>query len=127
MKILFPHIPPSTTSEALADLVTRFTAGRSRATDTKKTRIKSAQVIKFRDPEGSPNYFGLVEPVSEAEGLLFLVAADKIGQRAGFLVARKFEERGPKNPFFTAENDWRRSDLTIDDTAEGAREDTFIH
>jgi len=127
MKILFPHIPPSTTSEALADLVTRFTPGRARATDRNQTRIKSARVIKIREPEGPPRYFGLVEPVSESEGLLFLIIANELSRRGGFLVAREFEERGPKNPFFTAENDWRRSDLIVEEVSGGEQKDTSVH
>lgn len=118
MKILFPHIPPSTTSRVLCDLVTRFTARKSRKSDRQTSRIASAQVIKIQDAEGSPEYFGLIEPVSDDDGRYFLAIANELSRRHGFVVAREFRERGPKNPFISPEADWRRPDLKIEVVAD---------
>lgn len=122
MKILFPHIPPSTTPEVLCDLVTRFTPRKSRRTDTQETPVPAARVIRIQDAEGRAEYFGLVEPVSEDDGRCFLAIAGELSRRSEFVVAREFKARGPKNPFFSPEDDRRRPDLKLEVLTDPAPE-----
>lgn len=122
MKILFPHIPPTTTNRVLCDLVTRLTSRRSRSTDGRQSRIASAKVIRIQDSAGSSEYFGLIEPVSEDDGRYFLAIANQLGRRHGFVVAREFRERGPKNPFIPSEADGRRPGLKVEVVADNHSE-----
>ena len=127
MKILFPHLPPSTTSQVLADLVMRFTPRKSRSTNAQETSINFAKVIRIKDSEGTSEYFGLVEPTSEDDARCFLAIANELSRHNDFVVARELKKRGPRNPFFSAKDDWRRSDLKFELVTDLDPKDTAIH
>lgn len=126
MWIVFPHIPPSTTSQALGDLVGRLS---SQSTDEgqKKAAIASSKLVRVKDAQGHADYFGFVEPESDEDGQRFLSIAKALSRKSGFVIAREFKKRGPRNPFFSAENEWRRPGLEVEEITETDREARALH
>ena len=119
MRILFPHIVPSTTSYDLAELVSRFIPD--------EPPVASAMVVRIIDSNGTADYFGLVDPASEDGGRCFLEFAKELSRRNHFVIAREFKKRGPKNPFFSGEDDWRRRDLSVDVVDDSDVETVTVH
>jgi hypothetical protein len=127
MWIVFPHIPPSTPSQVLSDLVSRLSSQSTDGQGQKKARIASSKLVRVRDAEGHADYFGLVEPESNEDGQRFLSIARELSRKSGFVIAREFKTRGPTNPFFSAENEWRRPGLEVEEITESNREASALH
>ena len=127
MWIVFPHIPPSTKSQALGDLVSRLSSQSTDGHGQKKAAIVSSKLVRVKDAQGHADYFGLVEAKSDEDGQRFLSIAKGLNRKSGFVIAREFKKRGPRNPFFSAENEWRRPGLEVEEITESNREARALH
>ena len=83
--------------------------------------------FKVKDAQGHADYFGLVEAKSDEDGQRFLSIAKGLNRKSGFVIAREFKKRGPRNPFFSAENEWRRPGLEVEEITESNREARALH
>ena len=78
MWIVFPHIPPSTTSQVLSDLVVRLSSKSTDRRGQEKVAIASSKLVRVRDAQGRADYLGLVEPESDEDGQRFLSIAREL-------------------------------------------------